>query len=343
MDRRTFIVVLLVVWGCGQKEEQTKAVETPKAAPTGIDAQKSALPVIGFLGSASPAEWAPYLAGFRRGLEEPGYVEGKNVAIEFRWAEGHYDRVPALAADLVRHQVTVIFATGAGGGAQAAKAATSTIPIVFTGGDGVDAGLVASLSHPGGNVTGVNFFTNELMPKRLQLLHELVPNAPVVAFINNPSDPTGTGESRARNVKETARTLGLQLRLLSAGNEQEIAAAFATLAQLRPGALLVDSDLFFNARREQIVALAARNKVPAIYDLRDYAAAGGLMSYGASLAEAYRLAGVYIGKILNGAKPADLPVVQSTKFEMVINLKTAKALGLTIPQSLLLRVDEVIQ
>jgi putative tryptophan/tyrosine transport system substrate-binding protein len=308
----------------------------------GVRAQKSAIPVIGFLGSASPAQWASFVAAFRKGLNETGYVEGKNVAIEFRWAEGHYDRVPALAADLVGRQVAVIFATGAGGAAQAAKAATSTIPIVFTGGDGVNAGLVASLSHPGGNVTGINFFTNELMPKRLQLLHELVPNATVVAFIRNPSDPTGTGESRARSVQETARTLGLQLRLLRAANGQEIDAAFATFAQLRPGALLVDSDLFFNARREQFVSLAARYAVPTIYDVRDYVAAGGLMSYGASIAEAYRQAGVYAGRILNGAKPADLPVLQSTTFELVINAKTAKALGLTVPQSLLLRA-EVIQ
>ena len=326
MDRRTFI---------------GSVASGLLAAPLAARAQKSASPVIGFLGSASLAQWASFIAAFRQGLSETGYIEGKNVAIEFRWAEGHYDRLPALAADLVRRQVTVIFATGAGGGAQAAKAATSTIPIVFTGGDGVNAGLVASLSHPGGNVTGINFFTNELMPKRLQLLHELVPNATVVAFIRNPSDPTGTGESRARNVQETARTFGLQLRLLSAANEQEIDAAFATFAQLRPGALLVDSDLFFNARREQFVALAARHAVPAVYDVRDYVAAGGLMSYGASIAEAYRQAGIYVGRILNGAKPADLPVLQSTTFELVINARTAKALRLTIPQSLLLRAEVI--
>ena len=312
------------------------------AAPLATRAQTSSMPVIGFLGSASPAQFAPYVAGFRRGLNETGYVEGKNVAIEFRWAEGHYDRVPALAADLVRRQVAVIFATGAGGGIRAAKAATSTIPIVFTTGrDPVGTGLVASLSHPGGNLTGINFFTTELMEKRLELLHALVPKASVIAFVVNPS---GTPiESHVRKLQETARTLGLQLRLLSATNDQEIDAAFATFAQLRPGALLVDTDIFFNARREKIVALAARNKVPAIYEGRDYVAAGGLMSYGASLTEAWRQAGIYVGKILNGAKPADLPVVQSTKIEMVINRKTAESLGLTIPQSLLLRADEVIQ
>jgi putative ABC transport system substrate-binding protein len=309
------------------------------AAPLAARAQKLAMPVIGFLGSASLAQWASFVAAFRQGLNETGYVEGKNVAIEFRWAEGHYDRLPALASDLVSRQVAVIFAAGGGGGAQAAKAATSTIPIVFTAGEVVASGLVASLSHPGGNVTGVNFFTTELMPKRLQLLHELVPNATIVAFIANPG---GISESRARKLKETARTFGLQLRLLSAANEQEIDAAFATLAQLRPGALLVDADLFFNARREQIVALAARHAVPAIYEVRDYVVAGGLMSYGASIAEAYRQAGIYTGRILKGAKPADLPVLQSTTFELVINARTAKALELTIPQSLLLRA-EVIQ
>ena len=314
---------------------------TVVACPFGLRAQKSAMPVIGFLGSASPAQVAPYLAGFRRGLNETGYVEGKNVAIEFRWAEGHYDRVPALVADLVRRQVTILFATGAGGGARAAKAATSTIPIVFTTGrDPVEMGLVASLSHPGGNLTGINFFTSELREKRLELLHALVPKATVIAYIVNPD---GTTESSTRKVQETARTFGLQLQVLSAANEQEIDAAFATFGQLRPGALLVDADIFFNARREQFVALAARYKVPAIYEGREYAAAGGLMSYGASLPEAWRLAGIYVGKILNGAKPADLPIMQSTKIELVINAKTAKALGLTIPQSLLLRADEVIQ
>jgi len=312
------------------------------AWPFGVRAQKSTMPVIGFLGSASPAQFAPYVAGFRRGLNETGYVEGKNVAIEFRWAEGHYDRVPALAADLVRRQVTVIFASAAGGGARAAKAATSTIPIVFTTGrDPVEMGLVASLSHPGGNLTGINFFTTELREKRLELLHALVPKATVIAYVVNPSEVSL--ESRRRKLQETARTFGLQLRVVSAANEQEIDAAFATFGQVRPGALVVESDIFFNARREQFVALAARYKVPAIYEGREYVAAGGLMSYGASLSDAWRLAGVYVGNILNGAKPADLPIMQSTKIELVVNLKTAKALGLTIPQSVLARADEVIQ
>jgi putative ABC transport system substrate-binding protein len=312
------------------------------AVPLATRAQTLSMPVIGFLGSASPAQFAPYVAGFRRGLNETGYVEGKNVAIEFRWAEGHYDRVPALAADLVRRQVTVIFASAAGGGARAAKAATSTIPIVFTTGrDPVEMGLVASLSHPGGNLTGINFFTTELREKRLELLHALVPKATVIAYVVNPSEVSL--ESRRRKLQETARTFGLQLRVVSAANEQEIDAAFATFGQVRPGALVVESDIFFNARREQFVALAARYKVPAIYEGREYVAAGGLMSYGASLSDAWRQAGIYVGKILNGAKPAELPVLQSTKIEMVINLKTAKALGLTVPQSLLARADEVIQ
>ncbi len=342
MDRRAFIVALVAAWGCDQKEEPKRGVEAPKAASTGNDAQKSAMPVIGFLGSASLALFAPYVAGFRRGLNETGYIEDKNVHIEFRWAEGHFDRLPALVADLVQGQVTVLFATAAGGGAQAAKSATSTIPIVFTtGSDPVNMGLVASLSHPGANLTGVNFFASELGEKRLELLHALLPKARIIAFVVNPSgNPI---ESRVRRLQETARALGLQVWLLKAATEQEIDAAFATFVQRRPDALLVDSDIFFNARREQIVALAARHAVPAIYDLRDFVAAGGLMSYGASLSEAYRLAGIYVGKILGGAKPAELPIVQSTKIELALNAKTAKALGITIPQSLLLRADEVIQ
>jgi putative ABC transport system substrate-binding protein len=264
------------------------------------------------------------------------------VAIEFRWAEGHHDRLPALAADLVSGHVAVLVATGGAGPARAAKAATSTIPIVFTGAsDPVESGLVASLGRPGGNVTGVSVFSVELMAKRLELLHELVPKATVIAMVVNP-DNAGA-ESYTRGAPEATRSLGQQLHVLSARTEQEIDAAFARLAQLRADALVVAPDPFFNVRREQIVGLAVRHAVPAIFDFREFAAAGGLMSYGPSLSEVYRQAGIYTGKILDGAKPGDLPVLQPTNVELVINQKTAKALGLTIPQSLRVRADEVIQ
>lgn len=303
-------------------------------------AQHSSIPVIGFLSGQSPGPWAPYVAAFRNGLNETGYVEGKNVAIEFRWAEGHYDRLPALAADLVHRQVAIVVA--AGGGAREAKAATATIPIVFTtGNDPAEAGLVISLAHPGGNATGVSFVPAELAAKRLELLHQLVPKATAIAMVRNLVSTNA--ESRVRTVQEAARSFGLQLHVLSARSEQEIDAAFATLAKLRAGALFVDSDPFFNARRDQFVALAAHYAVPAIYDVRETVIAGGLMSYAGSIPEVYRQAGIYTGKILTGAKPADLPILQPTKVELVINLRTAKALGLTIPQSLLLRADEVIQ
>ena len=327
MDRRTFI---------GRAAGGLLAVSLVARA------QKSAIPMIGFLGSASPAQSAPFVAAFRKGLNETGYVDGTNVAIEFRWAEGRYDRLSALAAELVRRQVVVLVATGGPGAALAAKAATSTIPIVFTtGSDPVQFGLVASLGHPGGNATGVTIFTVDLVAKRMELLRELVPNATVIAFVSNPNTPYA--ESEVGKAQEAARSFGQQLYVVRAGTEREIDAAFATLAQVRAGALLIGTDPFFSSRREQFVALAARHAMPAIFDLREFATAGGLLSYGASIAEAYRQAGIYTGKILSGAKPADLPVLQPTKFELVINLKTAKALGITIPQSVMLRADEVIQ
>jgi putative ABC transport system substrate-binding protein len=309
------------------------------AVSLGARAQKSSIPVIGFLSGQSPGPWALYVSAFRTGLAETGYVEGKNVAIEFRWAEGQYDRLPALTADLVRREVAVLVA--AGGGAREAKAATVTIPIVFTtGNDAVEMGLVSSLAHPGGNVTGVSFVTAELAAKRLDLLHQLVPNTTVIAMMTNPGSANAV---RLRRVQEAARTLGLELPVLRARTDEEIEVAFATVVKLRAGALLIDSDPYFNGRREQVVALAARYAVPAMFDARAFVVAGGLMTYGGSLTEVYRQAGIYTGKILNGAKPADLPILQPTKVEFVINLKTAKALGLTIPQSLLLRADEVIQ
>jgi putative tryptophan/tyrosine transport system substrate-binding protein len=328
MDRRAFVGAI----GCGLL-----------ASAHVVRAQNASIPVIGFLCGQSLEPWALYVAAFRAGLNETGYVDGKNVAIEFRSAEGHYDRLPALAADLVRRQVAVLVA--AGGGVREAKAATASIPIVFTtGNDPVEAGLVASFAHPGGNATGVSFVTTELPAKRLELLHQLVPKATVIAMIMNPGSANpGNAERRVRNVQEAARSLGLRLEVVQARAEADIDAAFETVTQLRAGAVLVDSDPFFNGRREQVVALAARHAVPAMYDARAFVVAGGLMTYGGSLTEVYRQAGIYTGKILNGAKPADLPIMQPTKVELVINLKTAKALGLTIPQSVLLRADEVIQ
>ena len=308
--------------------------------PLAAHAQRSSIPVIGFLSGQSPGPWAPYVAAFRNGLKETGYVEGRNVAIEFRWAEGQYSRLPALVADLVHRDVAVLVA--AGGGSQEAKAATTTIPIVFTtGNDPVESGLVTSLAHPGGNLTGVSFVPAELAAKRLEMLRQLVPKATEIVMILNPVQTNA--ESRARTVQEAARSFGLKVHVLSARTEQELNAAFATLAKLRAGALIVDSDPFFNARRDQFVALTAHYAVPAIYDTRETVVAGGLMSYAGSIPEVYRQAGIYTGKILDGAKPADLPILQPTKVELVINLKTAKALRLTIPQSLLLRADEVIQ
>lgn len=312
------------------------------ASPFAAGAQQKAMPVIGYLSGSSRSSSAPFLAAFHKGLSETGYVEGQNVAIEYRWAEGRYDRLPALAAELVGRKVDLIAASGGTASAHGAKTATSTIPIVFiSGNDPVATGLVASLARPGGNLTGVSFLVVELNPKRFELLSELVPQARVIALLVNPNNPTA--ERIMRDVEEAARAKGVELPVLKAGSESEIDASFARLVQLHAGALIVAGDPFFNNRRDQIAALAGRHAVPAIYFGRELADAGGLISYGPSFTAAFRQFGTYAGKILKGAKPADLPVQQPTTFELVINLKTAKTLGLTVPQSLLARADEVIE
>jgi putative ABC transport system substrate-binding protein len=309
--------------------------------PLAARAQQKAMPVIGVLTATSPATFRPLMAAVHQGLSEAGYVEGRNLAIEYRWAEGHYDRLPALAADLVGRKVDLIVA-GQPNAAVAAKSATSTIPIVFRGGgDPVGDGLVASLAHPGGNLTGVSFVAIELTAKRLELLSELVPRVGVIALLMNPDN--ATAERVIRDVQEAASTKGLQLHVLKASSAGEIDTAFDSLVQLHVGALVVAADPFLSSRREQIVALASRHAVPSIYAWREFTAAGGLISYGSSLTSAFRLVGHYAGRVLNGAKPADLPVQQSTTFELVINLKTAKALGLDPSISLLARTDEVIE
>jgi putative ABC transport system substrate-binding protein len=307
-----------------------------------LRAQQNAMPVIGFLSSSSPGSSAPSLAAFHQGLSETGYVEGQNLAIEYRWAEFRYDRLPALATDLVARQVEVIATNGEPRAALAAKIATPTIPIVFNAiSDPVSFGLVASLARPGGNLTGVSPMTTELMPKRLELLSELVPQARVIALLVDPNNVSG--ERRIRDMQEAARAKGVELPILKASTESEIEDALASLAQLRAGALVVDPDPFFVTRREQIVALASRHAVPAIYAWHEFAAAGGLISYGASIPSVYYQGGILVGKILKGAKPADLPVQQPTRFELVVNLKTAQALGLTVPPSILSRATEVIE
>jgi putative ABC transport system substrate-binding protein len=313
------------------------------AWPIAARAQKPATPVIGWLDTQSSADAISVgFARFRRALNEVGYVEGRNVTLEYRWAEGQYDRLPALAADLVRRQVTVIVANGSSLAALAAKAATETIPIVFqVGGDPVEAGLVASLNRPGGNVTGVTSLNVEVGPKRLELLHELATAATNFALLVNPTNPAT--ETVSRDMQAAARTLGLQLHVLYASTERDFDTVFATLVQLQAGGLVIGTDPFFTNRSEQLAALTLRHAVPAIYQNRVFIGAGGLMSYGGNIMDAYHLTGVYTGRVLKGEKPADLPVQQSTKVELIINMKTAKALGLTFPLTLLGRADEVIE
>jgi len=323
MHRRRFIVSL------------GSAIALPCVAAE----QQKSVPVIGFLGVGSPGPVAPSVAAFRQGLAETGYVEGQNVAIDYRWAEGRSDRLPGLAADLVGRKVDVIVTQGGTLPASAAKDATSTIPIVFTGGDPVEQGLVASFARPGGNLTGFTFFLVELVLKRFELLSELVPKARVIALLMNPRTPS----SWLGEVQQAARTKGVQLPILEAATESEIDAAFASLVELHAGALLIGPNPFFNDRREQLVALASRYALATSYEWRESVAAGGLISYGPSLTATYRQVGNYAGRILKGEKPADLPVQQPTTFELVVNLKTAKELGLTVPPSILARADEVIE
>ena len=314
---------------------------TAAAWPLVVRAQQPAIPVAGFLGTRASGDDPQLLTAFRQGLKESGYVEGQNLAIEYRWAEGHYDRLPALAADLVRRQVAVIVANGIA--AQAAKVATGTIPIVFVAGfDPVEVGLVASLSRPGGNITGVSILDVELGPKRLELLQKLVPTATSIAVLVNPTDPA-RAETILREMQVAAQTLRLKLQVLNASTDGDFDIVFESLAKSGAGGLVIGGEPFFNSRSEQLGALSVRHAVPTIYQLRSFAAAGGLVSYGGSLVESYRLVGVYTGRVLKGEKPADLPVQRATTVEMIINLKTAKALGLSIPLDLIGRADELIE
>ena len=324
-----------------KRREFLTLIGAAAAWPLAARAQQPAMPVMGYLNSRSRDTDTPFLAAFHRGLHETGYVEGQNVAIEYRWADGQYDRLPVLATDLVRHRVTVMAATSTPA-ALAAKAATSAIPIVFTtAADPIAVGLVDSLSRPSGNVTGVNTYLSDLGAKRLELLRQLVPNAALIGMLVNPNYPDA--ESQAKDVKEAARTLGQQVHVVNADSEGDLNRAFATFIELKADALLVSLDSFFLSRRDQLVALAARHKIPATYFAREFVLAGGLMSYGSDLADSYRQAGVYTGRILKGAKPVDLPVLQPTKFELSINTTTAKSLGLSIPDRLLALADEVIE
>jgi putative ABC transport system substrate-binding protein len=312
------------------------------AWPLAARAQQPAMPTIGFLSSRGKSDSANVVAIFRQGLSEVGFVEGQNVAIEYRWADGQYDRLSGLAADLVRRRVDVLVATGGDPSVYAAKAATATIPIVFTiSDDPVRYGLVSSFSRPDGNLTGMSLFVSALGAKQLDLLHELLPRADLFALLVNPNFPTS--EHQATDVQAAAQARGLKLLVLHASTESELEAAFAALVQQGAGALLIGSDSFFNSRRELIALLAVRHKIPAMQEWREFPAAGGLMSYGSRLSDGYRQIGVYAGRILKGAKPADLPIVQPTTFELVINLKTARVLGLDVPPTLLARADEVIE
>ena len=315
---------------------------TVAAWPLAARAQQPAMPVIGFLNPASPDGFVDRLRGFRQGLKDTGYVEGENVTIEYRWAENHIERLPLLAADLVRRQVNVIAAFAGDIPAVVAKAATTTIAIVFlNGADPVKSGLVASLNRPGGNVTGISLLAGTVNAKRLDLIHELVPRVALVAVLNNPI--VTEAETRLRDLQGAARTLGLRLLFQTVGSERELDAAFATIADQKAGALFVDRNPFFVSRRDQLIRLAARQTLPTMYFEREFAAAGGLMSYGTNFADAYRQAGIYIGRILKGTKPADLPILQPTKFDFVINLQTAKTLGIEVPDKLLALADEVIE
>ena len=316
---------------------------TAAAWPLAARAQQPTMPVIGFLSSASPNLYSDRLRTFREGLKEAGYVAGRNVEIDYRWAEGHNDRLPALAAELVHREVTVIAAAGGTPSALAAKAATATIPIVFgVAVDPVEVGLVASLNRPGGNLTGVTNLNAEVGPKRLELLHELLPAATIIAVLVDPTSPT-LAEAFLRDLQAAARDLGVRLHVLQASKEGDFDTVFATLIQLRASALIIGPSTYFVARSEQLAALAVRHAVPTIFHYRPFAAAGGLMSYGSSETNYYRLVGIYAGRILKGEKLADLPVQQATKVELIINLKTARALGLTIPLPLIGRADEVIE